>query len=156
MQELIDLKQYLREGKTQEALLLVEELEEMSRADRINNLESYLLILLIHLIKIQVEKRITRSWKSSIINSLLAIKKRNKLGKKAFYIYKDDWEEYIANNYKIAVYEASQEVFEGIEYQELNSLCDRNKITAKAINLLSLTYEKDDELIFANPKIFEN
>ena len=58
----------------------------MGRQDKINNLESFLVVLLIHLTKIQVEKRVTRSWKNSIINSLLAIQKRNRLGKKSYYI----------------------------------------------------------------------
>ncbi|MGK7892852.1 MAG: DUF29 family protein [Xenococcus sp. (in: cyanobacteria)] len=58
----------------------------MGRQDKINNLESFLIILVIHLIKIKVEKRVTRSWRSSIVNSLPEIQKRNKLGKKLQYI----------------------------------------------------------------------
>ena len=73
---------------------LVEELELMGRQDKINNLESFLLILLIHLIKIQVEKRVTRSWRSSILNSLREIQKRNRLGKKSQYIKSNQWEKH--------------------------------------------------------------
>ena len=63
----------------------------MGRQDKINNLQSFLVILLVHLIKIQVEKRVNTSWHNSIINSLLEIQKRNKLGKKSHYIKPTEW-----------------------------------------------------------------
>lgn len=86
MEEILELKQCLLHQEYDRAFAIVEDLEAMGRQDKINNLESFLVILLIHLIKIQVEKRVTRSWMLSISNSLLAIQKRNKLGKKSHYI----------------------------------------------------------------------
>ena len=99
MEEILELKQNLLSGNINQALCIVEELEEVGRKSIIENLESFLVIVLIHLIKNQVEQRLTSSWKKSILNSLVAIQKKNKLGKKAYYIYKDEWLEYIESNY---------------------------------------------------------
>ena len=62
MEELLELRQFLEQGKIHEALLLVDELEEMSLGDKINKIDSYGVILLIHLIKQKAENRSTRSW----------------------------------------------------------------------------------------------
>ncbi|MBN3952132.1 MAG: hypothetical protein HWQ38_38925, partial [Nostoc sp. NMS7] len=51
MEELLELRQSLEQGKIHEALLLVDELEEMSLSDKINKIDSYGVILLIHLIQ---------------------------------------------------------------------------------------------------------
>lgn len=86
MEELLQLKDHLLARNYEAAISIVEELETMSRQDKINTLESYLTVLLIHLIKIQVEKRVTKSWLVSIRNSIYEIKRRNRLGKKYHYI----------------------------------------------------------------------
>ena len=57
MLEILEIKKHLLAGEIESALLIVEELEEMGRQSEIRNLESFLVILLIHLIKIQVEKQ---------------------------------------------------------------------------------------------------
>lgn len=148
MLEILKIKKYLLAGEIEQALLIVEELEEMGRQSEIRNLESFLIILLIHLIKIQVEKRLTSSWKSSIINSLLAIKKRNKLGKKAHYIYSQNWQEYLEDNFTPAVVAASREVYGGIDYAELKDKCDRAVLLNFTNSLLQSTYSKNqDELV---------
>ncbi|MEQ8752249.1 MAG: hypothetical protein RID09_01870 [Coleofasciculus sp. G1-WW12-02] len=41
MEELLELKRLLLKGDTKGALAIVEELEEMSRDDKINNISSY-------------------------------------------------------------------------------------------------------------------
>src|SRR4029453_3626548 len=66
MDELAELRTLLETGRIEEALLLVDELDEMSREDKINKMSSYMRILLIHLIKWQAEQRCTRSWEVSI------------------------------------------------------------------------------------------
>jgi len=78
MEELLTLKSLLLQGDIQGALAIVEELEEMSRDDKINNIRSFAVILLLHLIKQQVENRTTRSWDVSIRNSALEIQEKNK------------------------------------------------------------------------------
>ena len=92
MEEILELKEKLMNNSIHEAISLVDELETMGRQDKINTLESFLVVLLVHLIKIQVENRTTNSWLSSIINSLLEIKDRNKLGKKSYYIKRGNWD----------------------------------------------------------------
>ena len=86
MEELLQLKDHLLARNYEAAISIVEELETISRQDKFNTLESYLTVLLIHLIKIQVEKRVTKSWLVSIRNSIYEIKRRNRLGKKSHYI----------------------------------------------------------------------
>ena len=148
MLEILEIKKHLLAGEIESALLIVEELEEMGRQSEIRNLESFLVILLIHLIKIQVEKRLTHSWKSSIIHSLLAIQKRNQLGKKAHYIYSENWQGYLEDNFTPVIVAASREVLGGIDYAELKAKCDRASLLNFANLLLQLTYiQNQDELV---------
>ena len=147
MEEILELKKCLLNQKYDQALIIVEELEEMGRQDKINNLESFLVILLLHLIKIQVEKRVTRSWKNSMINSLIAIQKRNRLGKNSHYIKQQEWEQHIVECKVEALYAASKEIFEGIEYQQLEHLVDFQKLTVMCIELLQYTYKTEQEKI---------
>ena len=44
MEELLELRQLLEQGKMHEALLLVDELEEMSLSDKINKIDSVFLM----------------------------------------------------------------------------------------------------------------
>ena len=62
MDELLELRTHIEQGRYAEALTLIGEMEEMSRDDKINKIESFLHILLLHLIKQAVEQRTTRSW----------------------------------------------------------------------------------------------
>ncbi len=150
MEEILELKQCLLHQEYDRAFAIVEDLEAMGRQDKINNLESFLVILLIHLIKIQVEKRVTRSWKLSISNSLLAIQKRNKLGNKSHYIKQGEWDEHILNCQFEAILGAAKEIFEGIDYQELEKLVDFEQLMAVSNKLLALTYTKNPrEIIHA-------
>jgi hypothetical protein len=147
MEEILELKKCLLNHEYDRAHAIVEELEAMGRQDKINNLESFLVILLIHLIKIQVEKRVTRSWRNFISNSLLAIQKRNKLGKKSHYIKPNEWEEHILICQFEAILAAAKEVFEGIDYQELERLVDLNKLLIVSNELLAVTYIKSPRKI---------
>ncbi|GAB4532209.1 MAG: hypothetical protein Tsb0014_16450 [Pleurocapsa sp.] len=143
MEEILELKKCLLNQEYDRAFAIVEELETMGRQDKINNLESFLVILLIHLIKIQVEKRVTRSWKNSLSNSLLGIQKRNRLGKKSHYIKQDEWKEYISDCQFEAVLGAAKEVFEGMDYRDLEKLVNFEGLTIVADELLALTYTKN-------------
>ncbi len=122
------------------AFAIVEDLEAMGRQDKINNLESFLVILLTHLIKIKVEKRVTKSYKNSLSDSLLVIQKRNRLGNKSHYIKENNWDEHILNCQLEAILGAAKEVFEGIDYQELEKLVDFEKLMIIFNELLALTY----------------
>lgn len=77
MEELIDLRRYIEQHRYVEALALVDELEEMSRDDKINRIDSHAQILLLHLIKQTAEQRTTRSWDLSIRNAVRQIARTN-------------------------------------------------------------------------------
>lgn len=62
MEEILTLKAFLLKRDIRSALWIVEELEEMSQDDIINNVGNYGVVLLLHLIKQSVENRHTRSW----------------------------------------------------------------------------------------------
>ncbi|WP_342635693.1 hypothetical protein [Gloeothece verrucosa] len=51
IQELVDLKESILSGRYQDALAIVDELEGMGKQAIIRNIESFLVRLLIHLIK---------------------------------------------------------------------------------------------------------
>jgi hypothetical protein len=67
MEELLELRTLLMGGNISDALLLVEEMTEMSKDDKINKISSYAKIVILHLIKRAAEKRTTRSW-GSVLN----------------------------------------------------------------------------------------
>ncbi len=146
MEELLQLKNCLLARNYEEAILIVEELETMSRQDKINTLESYLTVLLINLIKIQVEKRVTKSWLVSLRNSIYEIKRRNRLGKKSHYIKQGEWLEHFNEVISEAIVDASQEVFGGINPPKLRIKIDFPLLQAQTLELLDLTYsDKNSE-----------
>jgi hypothetical protein len=146
-QELIDLRQSILDGRYQDALDIIDELEGMSKQAILRNIESYLVRLLVHLIKIQIEKRTTKSWRSSIANSIIKIKKLNlKDNKKSYYIDQGEWQEYIAEAVNPALNEACLEVKEGIfDYKQLKKEINKNQLFAWANYLLDLTYKNSTE-----------
>ncbi|MEZ4866335.1 MAG: DUF29 family protein [Caldilineaceae bacterium] len=78
MEELLQLREHVQAGRYTAALELIEEMEEMSREDKINKIYSHAVILLLHLIKQAAEKRMTRSWELSIWNASEQIARVNK------------------------------------------------------------------------------
>ncbi len=138
MEELLALKELLLAGNIAEALLLIEELEEMSKSDKLNKIFSYGIILLIHLIKQSAEKRTTRSWETSIFNAVKQIQRTNKRHQaKGTYLSEEELLETLEDTYESALKNAALEAFEG-QYQpvELSQLVDRDKIIKNAMNLI--------------------
>jgi hypothetical protein len=143
VQELIDLRQSIVEGRYQDALDLVDELEGMGKQAILRNLESFLVRLLIHLIKNQVEKRLTNSWAASIGDSIRQIKKLNlKDNKKSYYIQQNDWSEYLEEAFEVAILEASIEVSGG-NYTpiQLEEIVNKKQVFKIASSLIDLTYQ---------------
>jgi Domain of unknown function DUF29 len=139
MEELLELRRYIEEKNYDKALEIVSELEEMSKEDKINKIYSYAVILLIHLIKQEVEKRTTRSWDVSIRNSVREINRVNKRRKSGGY-YANDQELLDILNEAIpaAIDRASLEVREGLyEALDLMSLFDNNLIIERAFALIT-------------------
>jgi hypothetical protein len=78
MKEILELKRLIQNDDKAGALLLVSEMEEMSRSDKVNKIYSYSIILLSHLIKQDAEKRMTKSWEVTIGMALDKIKRTNR------------------------------------------------------------------------------
>ncbi|MEB3279062.1 MAG: DUF29 family protein [Lyngbya sp.] len=132
MEEIIQLKELLLKGDIQGSLAIVNELEEMSRDDIINNIRSSAVILLIHIIKQQTEHRTTRSWDVSIRNSILEIRAKNKR-RKSGGVYLPP----VKEAYPQAINKASLEVEEGrYEAEQLEQLVSRDEILNQAMQLI--------------------
>lgn len=138
MEELFTLKELLVKGDIAGSLAVVEELEEMSRDDKINNIISYSIILLLHLIKQQAENRTTRSWDISIRNSIRQIQRKNKRRKAGgYYLNSEDLAEALEAAYPDAIDQASLEVEEGrYQPEELEQLVDEQEIINRALMLI--------------------
>ena len=138
MEELLTLKELLVCGDIPAAMVLVEEMTEMSKDDKISKIFSYSIILLVHLIKQKAEKRTTRSWDLSIYNSTTQIRRANQRRKaKGTYLSQLELSETLAEAYNIALSSAAIEAFEGrYEADELAAMCDRDEILADAVKLI--------------------
>src|SRR6516164_270285 len=66
MEELDELRQAIEAGDYDQALAILDELDAMSRDDKITKMMSYMRVLLTHLVKQVAEQRSTRSWEDSI------------------------------------------------------------------------------------------
>jgi len=141
-QELIDLRNSILEQRYTDALSIVDELEGMSRQAILRNIQAFLVRLMIHLIKNQVEQRLTNSWSASIRNSLIEIKKLNlKENKKSYYINQDEWSSYIEEEIDLAIRDASVEVLNGVYSPfKLAEIVDQEQITNQTQVLLELSY----------------
>jgi hypothetical protein len=114
-QELIDLRNSILEQRYTEALAIVDELEGMSRQAILRNIQAFVKVLLIHLIKNQIEKRLTNSWAASIRNSTSETEKLNlKENKKSYYFNQNEWFTYIQDEMERAIRDASVEVLNGV------------------------------------------
>lgn len=138
MEELLSLKDLLVKGDVPGALIIVEELTEMSRNDIIKTIRSYAVIMLLHLIKQQAENRTTRSWEVSIRNCVREIQRENKRRKAGgYYLTPEELLEILAEAYLNAIDEASLEVDEGrYEPEQLEKLVNREDIINRGMALI--------------------
>ncbi|MCE2906886.1 MAG: DUF29 domain-containing protein [Anabaena sp. CoA2_C59] len=138
MEELLELKNLLISGNIADALLLVEEMTEMSKDDKLNKIISFGIILLLHLIKQQAEKRTTKSWEISIRNSVRQIQRANKRRKvNGNYLTETELQETLEDAYQSALDQASLEAFENrYEADEIATMIDRNTIINQAFTLI--------------------
>jgi hypothetical protein len=138
MEELLELRELVVSGNLEAALSLIDELEEMSKEDKINKIYSYCVVLLVHLIKQQAEKRTTHGWDVSIRNAIDAIDRINKRRKAGgYYMNKKEIEEILPGAYNRALDNASLEAFGGI-YDELTlrNMVDQELIIKQALNFI--------------------
>ncbi len=138
LEELFELRTHIEQGNYSEALILIGEMEEMSKDDKINKIFSYIEILLIHLIKQNAEKRSTRSWEASIRNSVYRINyinKRRKAG--GYYCTADELKETIDDAWPTSLLKASFEAFEGrYDDEELAHKIDEKQIKREGLKLI--------------------
>ena len=141
-QELIDLRNSILEQRYTDALAIVDELEGMSKKAILRQIKSFLKVLLIHLIKNQIEKRLTNSWVASIRNSLIEIQDINlKENQKSYYINQNEWDSWLEDAIELAIADASLDVFGGMynEFQ-LAEMVNRAEVISIARKFLQLTY----------------
>ena len=139
MEELIALRELLQKGNVSNALLMIDEMEEMSKKDILNKIRSYGIILLLHVIKQKAENRTTRSWDVSIRNSVLEIQDLNsRLYSKGNYLSDQELRESLESGFRQAINQASLEVNEGqYDARELQGIVDKQQICDRAMTAIS-------------------
>ena len=139
MEELFELRSHIEQGRYTDALVLLGEMEEMSKDDKINKISSLLEILLLHLIKQHAEKRSTRSWEASIHNAVRQIvrtNKRRRVGGR--YLSEQELFGAIEDGWDSALTSASLEAFEGtLSESELSEKVNEEQIKKEALQLIS-------------------
>ena len=142
MEELMELRSLVQQGDLQSAFTLIDELEEMSKDDKINKIYSYAIILLVHLIKQAAEKRSTSSWEVLIRNSLISIQRTNKR-RKAGGNYLSDREisEILVDAYDRALDNARLEAFGGAyDAIAIGKMVNQTEILELAMQLLTTSF----------------
>lgn len=139
MDELNELREHIEQGRYAEALVLIGEMEEMSRDDKIQKIESFLQVLLVHLIKQQVEQRSTRSWEVSIRNAADAVGRVNRRRRAGgHYLGLAELTEAVEEILPSALRQASLEAFEGrCNDAELAAMLDRDALIRAALGLVA-------------------
>ena len=138
MEELLRLRQYIQEQNYDQALTLIDEMEEMSKEDKLNKIYNHAVILLLHLIKQAAEQRSTRSWEFSIYNATKEIKRVNKTRKSGgYYASEEELQEILTDAFDTAIKRAALEAFEG-QYSEveLAARIESEQIQHKAMTLI--------------------
>ncbi|NCS75763.1 MAG: DUF29 domain-containing protein [Microcystis aeruginosa K13-07] len=138
MEELLELKALLLKGDIKGSLAIVEDLEDMSKNGIISTIRSYAVILLLHLIKQQAEKRTTRSWDVSIRNSVREIQRQNKRRNAAgYYLSDEELTDTLKDAYLNALDAASLEVEAGrYQSEQIEAIIDKNKLISDAFLLI--------------------
>ncbi len=138
MEELMELRSLVQQGDLRSALTLIDELEEMSKDDKINKIYSYTIILLLHLIKQSAEKRSTSSWEVSICNAVISVQRSNKRRKAGGnYLSDRELSEILEESYDRALDNARLEAFGGAyDAIALGKMVDRAEVLERAMQML--------------------
>jgi hypothetical protein len=101
-------------------------------------MKSYGIILLLKLIKQGAEKLCTRSWETSIFNSVKQIQRTNQRPKgKGFYLQEDELLETLQDAYQSALRKAALEAFEGrYTADELGDFLNQDEVIQAAMDLI--------------------
>lgn len=139
MEELETLRHYLEAGDMPGALAILDEMEAMSKEDKINRVRSYLVVLLVHLIKEVVEQRTTRSWQNSIRLALHQIEHHNKRRKAGgYYVQTVEMPELVTEALDTAILVAATETLDGsLSPEEIADRLDRQALIADALRRIA-------------------
>ena len=138
MEELEAIRKMVEAHDYSAALALIDEMDEMAKDDKIVKIESFLKILLIHLIKKQAEKRTTKSWERSIRNAKDGVQSSNKRrNSKGFYLSEDNLQEAIDEIFDKSLRDAADEAFEGdFSAKELAQMINEEQIKKEVLDLI--------------------
>lgn len=136
MEELETLRRLIEEQDYTGALTLIDEMDEMAKDDKITKVESFLAVLLIHLIKQKAESRLTTSWQRSINHALFGIFKANKRRNAGgFYLKADELKDAIEESFSFSLQEAAEEAFGGAyTAEQLSTMIDAEQIKQEAFD----------------------
>lgn len=137
-EELEQLRHYLETGQLDAAFGLLDEMDEMSRDDKIHKIQSYCQVLLVHLIKKTAEERTTPSWERSIRNALFWIPRINRRRKAGgWYIAAEELREALEDVYEQALDTAAAEAFGGrYSMASLGAMVQQDQVLAEAYAMI--------------------
>ena len=146
MDEILELRQCIQEQRYDAALLLITEMEEMAKDDKLNKIYSYAIILLLHCIKEKAEHRTTRSWNISVRNTVENIRRVNtRRNAGGTYCTLSDLEQTLESAYNQALRYASAEAFGGLySPKELGTMVNRGAVILEALHFLEHGLPDDD------------
>jgi Domain of unknown function DUF29 len=147
MEELLELRRSLEMGQYDDAMVIINDMEEMARKDKINKIGSFLEVLLLHLIKHHAEGRMTRSWQRSIRNAVYAIQDTNERDSAhGVYCESSELQELIEQRFRRALQNASDEAFEG-KYvaKQLATIFDAEAVKAQALDYILNGYPESED-----------
>jgi hypothetical protein len=118
---------------------VLDEMEAMSQEDKINRVRSYLVVLLMHMIKESIEQRTTRSWQNSPRLALHQIEHHNKRRKAGgYYVPAEDMPQLVAAAMETAIIASSTEVLDRtLSPEEVEERIDRGVLVAQALRSLA-------------------
>jgi Domain of unknown function DUF29 len=147
MEEILELRRSVEEGRYNDALTLIGEMEEMAKEDKINKIGSYIVILLIHLIKQHAERHTTRSWTISVENAIDAIHETNGRRKaNGMYMNQEQFREAIDQKFQSALKRASLEAFGGAyTAKHLATLLNADAVKAQALEYILNGYPESED-----------
>lgn len=147
MEELLELRHYIEQGRTVDALLLVDEMTEMAKRDKINRITTFMGLLMMHIIKQHAEKRTTPSWERTIRNATLEIRKTNKRDDAGgFYMNEMQLRSALDEYYRYALMDAASEAFGGkYSHKHLAQMIDAEAVKTQALSYIVHGIPDDDE-----------
>jgi hypothetical protein len=146
MEELLELRQSIEEGRYNDALWIVDELTEMAKRDKINRITTFMTLLMMHIMKQYAEQRSTPSWERTIRNATLEIRKTNKRDDAGgFYMDEQQLRAALDEYYRYALMDAASESFNGrFNHKDFATMIDADSVKQQALDYI-VNGIRDDE-----------